>query len=153
MILVNSLILIKLVPLIKYQNQCHYAYFRAYQGRMEHRTYGLVPEYYDYGHNKQFDIIMNKINECEEQLRSLYDQYLQDKDHIKTVVQEVKLADEVEGEDLQVVTIINKVDTFKRQRIDDAEKERMEIQQYISAAKKVALVNKLIVILKSSMEN
>src|SRR5438876_10338455 len=48
---------------------------KAYDARMKHRKYAFVPECYDLGHDKQFKLINDKINLCEEKLYELYQEY------------------------------------------------------------------------------
>ena len=56
---------------IKYLFNCHTWFVRAYNARLKHRFYAYVPETYDNGHNKQFQIIQDKINICQNKISEL----------------------------------------------------------------------------------
>jgi hypothetical protein len=56
---------------IKYLNECHEWFVKAYNARMEHREYAIAPECYDYGHNLQFKIIQDKIDYCHDKIVEL----------------------------------------------------------------------------------
>src|SRR5579872_2882101 len=58
---------------IKYLFKCYIWYKNAYENRMKHRNYAFTPETSDYGHNKQFILIQDKINICNDRLELLYD--------------------------------------------------------------------------------
>lgn len=60
---------------IRYYLKCYIWLNRAFDARMKHRKYAFVPECYDYGHDKQFDIIQEKLNKCELVLSNLYNEY------------------------------------------------------------------------------
>lgn len=130
---------------IRYINKAYYSYFRAYEGRMEHRIYGLVPECYDYGHNTQFDIILLKIQQSEDLLTSLYDQYFKEKSKLElqkdlqALEGQVDVDEEVKesGEDLEVTEILNKTKDFEARRADDKQKEEIAIEQYIEENKEI----------------
>ena len=62
---------------IDYLNKCYVWLNKAYEARMAHRKYAFVPECYDDGHNKQFEIINNKMDICEKKLFAIYNYYEQ----------------------------------------------------------------------------
>lgn len=149
---------------IKYLNQAYYIHKRAYEGRMEHRIYGLVPECYDYGHDAQFDIIYKNISQCETELRSLYDQYFKEKEvfelakDIEASEGKVDVDEEVKQSenDLQVQEVINTVSDFRTRRSNDEREERIAIEKYIEENKhiihkKSVIVDKLLLKFKSLM--
>jgi len=54
-----------------------YSYYnQAYDARMKHRSYAFVEEMHDEGHNEQFNIIRQKIDDCERRLTLLYQRSL-----------------------------------------------------------------------------
>ena len=57
---------------INYILKCYVWLNKAFDARMKHRNYAFVPECYDDGHDKQFEIIQNKLKYCEDKLMSLY---------------------------------------------------------------------------------
>lgn len=150
---------------IKYLNECYLAYFKAYEGRMEHRLYGLVPECYDYGHNKQFKIIMDNINYCESELENLYEQYFKEKQPLEVLKDKdaaagkIDIEEEVRSSDeyLKIQEIIEKVNNFKKKRANDKREENIAIEHYIKENKKIinqklVLVDEIITLLKSYMK-
>lgn len=60
---------------IRYFLKCYIWLNRAFDARIKHRKYAFVPECYDYGHDKQFEIIQEKLNKCESVLSKLYEEY------------------------------------------------------------------------------
>lgn len=56
---------------IRYLTGCHEWFAKAYGARLEHRNYAYVPECYDDGHNLQFKIIQDKIDQCRNKLRRI----------------------------------------------------------------------------------
>ena len=111
---------------------------KAYEARRKHRLIAYVPECYDYGHNKQFEIIMNKIQECEILLHNIYQSQSSTKvlDEVEKI-EEVEEVEEVEEqeEDLQYKT--NKVKRFKNRRIKDKEEDNRLLDKYIEANREV----------------
>lgn len=149
---------------IKYLNQGYLINRRAYNGRMEHRIYGLVPKCHDYGHDVQFDMLLSNIDYCEAELSILYDRYfteklqfeiLKDKEAAKGIVnveEEVKES----GNDLHVQEVINTVKDFKQRRIQDQKDEDLILKQYIEENKvfineKLVLVDRVISQFRSHM--
>jgi hypothetical protein len=45
---------------------------KAFEARSKHRQYAFVPECHDDAHNYQFDLVQNKMNQCEKKLAILY---------------------------------------------------------------------------------
>lgn len=130
---------------IKYLNKCYNAYFKAYEGRMEHRIYGLVPECYNYGHDLQFEILMDNINYCESQLETLYKKYFKETSGI--LKDKINIGEELTDskESLEVQEVIEKVKDFKKKRANDKRKEDTAIKKYIKENKKI-ISKKLIII-------
>jgi hypothetical protein len=56
---------------IRFLHKCYKACIVAYNSRMEYRNRFVVPECRDYGHNKQFIIIKERIKQCETLLQRL----------------------------------------------------------------------------------
>ena len=55
---------------------CYILYNKAFDARVKHRKYSFVPEFYDEGHNYQFEKLKDKISDCENLLSKLYEEEL-----------------------------------------------------------------------------
>jgi hypothetical protein len=104
---------------IRYLYNCHLWLERAYDARLEHRFFAYVPECYDYGHDKQFIILQQKLNICRTKCAALFE-LLQVKDEM--VVEKEEQEPEVEEEFLNVDLMVEKISQFKeKQKKDDIE--------------------------------
>ena len=118
----------KTVPeTIKYLSKYYTLCIEAYKGRMKHRDYAFVPELRDYGHEKQFQILMNKIDLIEDRLFELYDQWTSFQQEEKEETEPPK----------EMSNMINKVNNFKKKRIDDSKATDIVIDKYIRENRKI----------------
>lgn len=115
---------------INYLMKCYNAYMAAYGGRMEYRDNFVVPECRDYGHDVQFNIIQEKINNCELQLQKLYDDIVlhQQKDIELLLEEENNTTYDTKEEDL---IFMEEVKLFKEKRADDIKETNKVIAKYI----------------------
>lgn len=121
---------------IKYLFKCYNKYIDAYKSRIEHRNYAFTPETSDYGHNKQIDIILEKINLCTDKLQILYDK-------IKLI--NAKKISPSKEKDLQIKEIlpeetdeiIEKINQFKNKHNDEEKETQKLIDDYINENKNI----------------
>lgn len=111
---------------IRYLHEFYCLLIRAYKGRLLHKNYGFVPELFDRGHDRQFEIIMETISVIEDNLSSLYEEF--------TRKPEVK--EEIQIDVPEVEMVIEKVRTFKRKRVDDSKVIESTLNKYIKENKK-----------------
>ncbi len=57
---------------IVHVESCYILYNKAYKARQKHRLYSFCDEYYDEGHNYQFELLESLIKQCEILLEKLY---------------------------------------------------------------------------------
>lgn len=118
--------------------KCYNAFDKAYYARMLHRRYAFVPECYDVGHDKQFTILMDKLNECEKILSELYEKV----NHIS------KLSELSESSEEQI-TIVNLPKKINK-RNNNRKKVETENDDWIN---KYIEENKLILSQKAELVN
>lgn len=126
--------------------KCHDALTLAYQGRLEHRNYAFSPECFDYGHNKQFEIIEDKIAQCSVELEKLklkpsrgYMESLPNEDEDDEDHDDDNKSSDYDNDDKdkEYEEVMEKMQKFKiQQKLDSQHTERM-FQRYINENKKV----------------
>jgi hypothetical protein len=128
---------------IRFLNKCHNLFTQAYHARMEHRKFAFAPEFYDEGHNIQFQFIQQKIDFCFDKLNKIYDGLKTPEE--KSV--EVDDADDVDAKENEIETDVREMkktmDSFhkfrKQQQRDKREEDRM-LAAYIAENKKLEKV-------------
>ena len=121
---------------IQYLFKCHVWYVNAYKDRMEHRNYAFTPDTSNYGHNKQFEIIQNKLDICNDKLQELF---IKSKDKPKKnsrekkkeIKEEVKIEEIGENEKIKL-----EIEEFKKKRIDDEKETQKMMELYIKENRK-----------------
>ncbi len=144
----------KMAWLHKYYN----ILIKVYEARMKHRKYSLVPQCYDPGHNIQFELIKNKINECEHKLEELYHLKLAPPKLVVVKVEEVTDELHEKEENTQNINnVMQQIRKFKQTRKKQELEDISALNAYIDENKriqnnKVKLVEELIIILRSYVE-
>jgi len=122
---------------IKYLNKCYYIYTQIYDARMKHRDYAFIPEFYDYGHYLQFEIINKNINECEIHLQDLYTQFTEENKEQKDITMKEDNKKDKNEDNIEV--IIKKVNIFKKKRIKDKKETERLIKKYTDENKEIEI--------------
>jgi len=130
-----SLDLDKVFPTIQeritYLLSCYAAFMKAYDSRMEYKKYALVPEFWDWGHEMQFKIFQQKIDNCELILQDIYESI---KPVIKTTSEKSdKSEDTKDSPIIEETNMLSVVKNFKQKQKRDTEAENNEINAYIRA--------------------
>lgn len=112
---------------IKYLHRYYSLCISAYKGRMAHRDYAFIPDLRDYGHELQFEIILEKSSSVEAKLTDLYDEWMNSLVEIP----------EVKQENSEMNIVMEKVKKFKKKRINDVKLTDNAINKYIRENKKI----------------
>jgi hypothetical protein len=105
---------------VTFLNKAYNIFISAYEARLKHRNRCITPECRDYGHDKQFILLQQKINTCEVQLECLY----------SVPPREIESNKVEEKEKLNPVILEQVVSFQKKRRNDDIETNRI-IAAYI----------------------
>jgi hypothetical protein len=121
--------------------KCYSALDKTFNARLKHRRYAFVPEFYDEGHDYQFTILKERLDECETILSELY---------LKESLENVK-EDEVESADENVLTIPQRIKKCNKRRRDTEENIESWINKYIEENheiinRKYMLMNNIIIL-------
>lgn len=114
---------------LDYLRNCYKWLTEAYESRLEHRRLGFVPSFWDKGHDLQFEIIMKKVEKCEDLILS---ESLR-KEFSPTVVKQYPQKKSPLQKSRQIVK------EFKEKRKKDKESDMQEVEKYIEENKKYKL--------------
>ncbi len=138
---------------INYLNLCYRWYIKAYDARLKHRDYAFTPENQDFGHNLQFKIIQDKIDDCEKRLAELYHEHIKFTSEKSSESQEEDEESEIETDEVGTDTdkmyiemptmtdgqstkklgqAFNQVKKFKQRREQDEQETNALIQTYVA---------------------
>jgi hypothetical protein len=132
---------------IRFLNICYKVYIAAYNARLEYRNAFVVCECYDYGHDKQFTLLNEKMDTCEILLTQLHDEIkassTQEKEKkfssTSSTKEEVEDSSpkEVEEVEEKVEITIEAVKSFREKRLKDERETKKIIAAYIKENKKL----------------
>jgi hypothetical protein len=121
---------------VSFLHECYVSYMKAYNARMKHRNYAIVPECEDYGHDLQFLFLKDKMLRCEEKLEKIYYQITLDREiNLEEVSREENSSETKEEEESS--TFIETVNTFKERRLQDEKETNRAIEDYIKDNKQI----------------
>lgn len=108
---------------VKYLMRCYSIFRETYNLRMKFKTKYITPGYSDDGHEHQFVLIKSKIEDCENRLEKLHDEFLERKTK--------KKEQEPDAEDIEDVKFIEEIRSFKKKKIRDEKETNEAIAFYI----------------------
>lgn len=115
---------------IRFYHEYYCLLIRAYKGRLAHRDYGFIPSCFDYGHEIQFTILLEKIAQTEDRLSDLSDLYEAfEEEMIQKEQKQIEEEPVPQTEDIEIV--IEKVRVFKRKRVDDSKLVENVLKKYM----------------------
>lgn len=103
----------------------------AYEARKTHRLMAYVPECHDYGHNKQFEILRDKISQCERSLKLLNETKISSEEESDTEIYQEVACPEITPNPYTAMK------RFKKKRMRDEQEELRLLDQYIEANKEI----------------
>src|SRR5579872_5829491 len=111
---------------IKYLMRYYDTLNKAYEARYTHRQYAFVPECSDEGHNLQFDILDQKIKDCEDRLQNVFDSLPLALPPIPTdpVEAPIETSNPIEEAKLSIKS-------YRKKRIDDTDTDNKLMTEYI----------------------
>lgn len=107
---------------------------QLYDARCDHRFAAYVPECFDYGHDKQFEILLSQISCCEEFLSKLFESSDSYQGKVKKITEtsDTSAVIETESEEVTTENIHIKISKFKAKRSHDKEEEERLLDIYIN---------------------
>ena len=115
---------------VNYLMKCYSIFRETYNLRMEFKTRYITPGYSDDGHEHQFALNKNKMEQCEERLEKLYEEILKRKE----VIMEVEIKTSYTKDDVDE-NFIEEIRSFKKKKKEDEKETNVAIANYIKENK------------------
>ena len=131
---------------IAHLQRCYYILQRAYNGRIDHRTFSFIPRLFDHGHNFQLEKLLKKTSLTESCLQEIYCKLIQ-----KPKEQKIQKEEPITEETQEIIEVIVKVETFKKQRHND-EKEMERLFEIFIKNNEIELIEQHEIVTKLSLK-